>query len=246
MALPDILRRGFLVHNGAPGGVWTLDEQALDFLDGHIRPGMRTLETGAGMSTVLFALRGAEHTAIVPVAEEAERIRAHCARAGIPTGQLTFVIDTSERALPALVRHELDIVLVDGRHGFPAPMIDWFYTAPMLRVGGLLLLDDTQLWPVRVVRDVVATEPEWELIDELPRTTVFRKLADGSERKEWTAQRYVTEATTALAKTDRWRRQRETAAHLLRQGRLVAFATALARECQGRLAAAWNRTRVPR
>src|SRR5262245_20077404 len=182
------------------------------------------------MSTLLFALRGASHTCVVPDPTEVERVRAHAARVGIALDRTTFVVAPSEEALPRLALRDLDLVLIDGRHGFPAPMIDWYYTAPMLRPGGSMLLDDTQLWPVRLVRDVLAAEPEWELVHQFERTAVFRKLADGSERKEWSEQRHVCEASAALAVADRRRKRRDTALRLLREGRLLAIAGAVGRD----------------
>src|SRR6185503_13112859 len=157
------------------------------------------------------------------------RIRAHCEAAGVPLDTVEFVVAASERALPGLERHDLDLVLIDGRHGFPAPMLDWYYTASMLRVGGLLVLDDTQLWTVRLVCDVLRREPEWRLHCELPRTTVFVKLAENAENKEWTDQRHVSEQTEAMARLTRYRRSRGTAIALLRHGRLIAFTRAFAR-----------------
>ena len=55
----------------------------LEAIDAAVRPGWQTLETGAGVSTVLFALRGAEHVCVTPAAAEVERIRAWCAPRGI-------------------------------------------------------------------------------------------------------------------------------------------------------------------
>jgi len=48
LALPEILRKRFLVHDGGPDGVWSLDETVLAVLFERVAPGMRTLETGAG------------------------------------------------------------------------------------------------------------------------------------------------------------------------------------------------------
>jgi hypothetical protein len=242
VALPEILRTSFLVHDTAPGGVWAVDEATLGFLWDRVPDGGRTLETGSGMSTVLFALKRTQHTCIVPSESEPARIVDHCRQAGVSSDGITFVVEPSERALPRLERRDLDLVLIDGRHGFPAPMIDWFYTAPMLRVGGLLLLDDTQLWPVRLVRDVLGAEPEWALEAQLPRTAVFRKVAEGSEAKEWTAQRHVLAETAALARSDRARQQHDTAVDLLRHGRFLAIAGAVGRELVARVTARRQRT----
>jgi hypothetical protein len=44
---------------GATTDGWRLDDAALRFLDARIRPGMRTIETGAGVSTIaLGSARG--------------------------------------------------------------------------------------------------------------------------------------------------------------------------------------------
>jgi len=36
-------------------------------------------------------------------------------------------------------------VLIDGAHGFPYPILDWWYVAPHVKVGGHVLLDDAYL-----------------------------------------------------------------------------------------------------
>src|SRR5262245_39441317 len=101
----------------------------LEYLDPTADARSTTLETGGGASTVLFALKGARHTCIVPYADEIERIKKYCAKRQISTAAVTFIADTSEQALPGLEQRSLDLVLIDGRHGFPAPFIDWFYTS---------------------------------------------------------------------------------------------------------------------
>ena len=98
----------------------------------------------------------------------------------------------SEHVLPKLDTGPLDVVLIDGRHGFPAPFIDWFYTAGKLKTGGLLVVDDTCLWPPKVLRDLLAEQPQWELIRDFHlRCSVFRKVGEGSEWGDWTDQPFA-------------------------------------------------------
>jgi len=166
--------------------------EVLECIDTAVRPDHHTLETGAGLSTVVFALRGAEHVCVTPAAGEVERIRAYCASRGVDLSRVRFVIGRSEDVLPALSPPDLDLVLIDGGHGFPTPFLDWHYTATRLRVGGLLVIDDIQLWTGRVLRDFLDEEPGWALRDEFAmRAAVFQKTAPMPGLPEWFAQPFV-------------------------------------------------------
>jgi len=141
--------------------------------------GMATLETGAGASTIVFASRGAEHMAVTPDPAEEERIRRACRERGIDDARLTFHIGRSQDVLPGLPTRDLDLVLVDGAHGFPYPVLDWWHLAPRLRVGGRMLLDDAYLPGVAAVVDYVRSSEAWELQAPVSfRTALIRKLRD--------------------------------------------------------------------
>jgi hypothetical protein len=70
-------------------------------------------------------------------------------------------------------------------------MIDFFYTADKLKLGGYLVIDDVELSTCRYLRDLLAEQPEWQLVAQLSRSAVFRKLEEGSEWTDWTHQPYV-------------------------------------------------------
>jgi hypothetical protein len=158
---------------------WGISPSLARDLLGRLAPGMRTLETGAGLSTLVFAIGGARHTAVSPDPAEHAALRDYGARAGIDLSGVRFVAEPSDRYLPGADPEELDLVLLDGKHAFPWPMVDWFYTADRLKVGGLMILDDTQLRPVNVLEDFLASDAERWRLEAKPgrRTTVFRKLA---------------------------------------------------------------------
>ena len=164
----------------------------LETIDAALRPGWRTLETGAGLSTVVFAFHATDHVCVTPAAREVEQIRAYCAARAVDLGQVHFELDCSERVLPRLDLPDLDLILIDGGHGFPTPFIDWHYSAAHLRTGGVLIIDDIHLWTGAVLRDFLAEEPGWALRCEFPmRAAVFEKIAPMPTMPEWFSQPYV-------------------------------------------------------
>ncbi len=154
-------------HRGRDGSAksFVASKQMLRFISAHVREGSNTVETGAGASTVLFAAVGAHHTAIAPYPEEFERVRAFCDAHAIRTVDIRFVAEESESALPKLDIENLDFVFIDGLHSFPSPFIDWYYTAFKLKVGGIMVVDDLQLWTGAVLKQFLDAEPEWDLVE---------------------------------------------------------------------------------
>src|SRR6478672_8584843 len=165
---------------------WGIAWDSLAFIERTVQPGMATLETGAGASTIVFAARGAEHEAVTPSADEAERIARECERRGISTDRLTFRIGSSADVLRDWEPRPLDFVLVDGAHAFPYPTLDWWYLQPHVKVGGLILLDDAYMPPVAAVVDYLRYSSAWKLEEPASfRTAVARKLSDEIPDGEW-------------------------------------------------------------
>ena len=194
MNVAELLRDPPRLHLDETGGVtsWRLADDVLDFLDKTVTSECHTLETGEGVSTILFALKGASHVCVSPNEYSVQRIQEFCATHGISTDRLTFTMTPSDIALPGLNGLELDLVLIDGGHGFPIPFLDWHYTARLLKVGGYMIVDDTQLWTGQVLKDFLLTEPEWEVhLDLYPRSVILRKKLKGGPGKEWVDQPYV-------------------------------------------------------
>jgi predicted O-methyltransferase YrrM len=190
-----LLRDAPLLHsdqNGHPT-TYQLGGEALGFIGERAGPDSRTLEVGAGLSTLVFTVAGARHTAITPSQEEADKVLRYCATNGIATERLEFIIEPSQTALPKInTSNAIDLALIDGSHGFPIPFLDWYYINEILRVGGLLLIDDVEIWTGRVLRDFLRSEPEWTHLGDLGhgRTAIFRKDRPAIV-KEWCWQPYV-------------------------------------------------------
>src|ERR671936_822015 len=190
MGLTDDLRASPRGLHGSGDEYWGLAWAALAWLEENVSAGMATLETGSGSSTIVFAAAGAEHEAVTPDAAEEERIRGECERRGIDSSSVRFRIGPSHEVLPKLEPRPLDLVLLDGAHGFPYPVLDWWYVAPHVRVGGVVLLDDAYMPPVRVLVDALREMPGWEVAGVVsPRTVAIRKVAEGLPPFDWHGER---------------------------------------------------------
>jgi len=189
-ALTDQLRHDPPGLHAGGSEYWGLAWEALEWLEREVRPGMATLETGAGASTLVFAAAGAEHEAVTPEANEEVRLRAEAERHGVDAGRVTFRIGFSHEVLPRLEPRPLDLVLIDGAHGFPYPILDWWYVARRVKVGGRVLLDDAYMPPVRALVDALRADPSWEVEAAASfRTAVVRKLTDGLPGFDWEGER---------------------------------------------------------
>jgi predicted O-methyltransferase YrrM len=181
----------------APTDGWRLDDAGLLFVDAHVRKHMRTIETGAGVSTILFALKGTRHTCIVPDPLVVRRIRQYGTSMGFSMRSVRFVVERSEYALPKLTSVTYDFALIDGRHGFPAPFIDWFYIADRLRPGGMILIDDTWIWTCEILTRFLEADPRWRRTEDLPNSAAFLKEQEDAQHAEWVDQPYVYQRSRA-------------------------------------------------
>jgi hypothetical protein len=153
---------------------------------------MSTLETGAGASTIVFAAGGARHVAISPAPAEHERLTEYCAAEGIDLSRVTFIAESSPAALAQTWEPSpLDLALIDGAHSFPFPMLDWYYVAPHIKVGGHVIVDDAFIPSVNVLVRYLRASDAWQLVLTLAnRTLVFRKLRDEEPTWEWSESRF--------------------------------------------------------
>jgi hypothetical protein len=183
-----------LFHRGEQGEeLWRgLTEVPLRALHRSVRAGMRTLETGCGGTTVIFAAKGARHTVVTPSSDEEVRVRELCKSEGVPMDDVNFLIGSSDSVLAGF-DEPLDLMLIDGAHRYPFPQIDWHYGAANLKVGGELWLDDVPIPAVYSLFEFLKGEKEWELVTvHDDKVAQFRKVAEvpADATKDWELQRY--------------------------------------------------------
>jgi predicted O-methyltransferase YrrM len=151
---------------------------------------MHTIETGDGQTTVAFALAGAQHITITPDQGQIERIRDYLRKSGVENN-VSFVQASSDTVLPAGegIPPRLDFVFIDGAHRFPFPIIDWYYTANRVPIGGVVAVDDCRMPSVRILHDFLAGEDDWELVQLIHVTAFFRRVRDTVNQWDWADQR---------------------------------------------------------
>jgi hypothetical protein len=108
----------------------------------------------------------------------------------VSSEHVTFEIGYSHEVLPRLAGQPLDLALLDGAHGFPYPVLDWWHVASRLSVGGRILMDDAYMPPVTAVVDYVRSSTAWEVEGAVGyRTVVLRKRADELPPFDWDGSR---------------------------------------------------------
>jgi hypothetical protein len=174
---------------------WELPLEVLEFIEERSGPGMYTLETGAGVSTVLFAARGCRHTTIVPDRDQVGRIQSFCRDYGVSLDSVRFVVAASQDALPSYDGDQVDLALIDGSHSFPVAFFDLFYIIRKVKAGGILIIDNTNIWSGHVIKKFLLHESEWSLEKDFPISVAFRKLSEHDLDKDWINQPYVLNAS---------------------------------------------------
>jgi hypothetical protein len=170
--------------NGQLSSLWRIDDTTCLALAERLKRGMKTLETGAGLSTIIFAANGCEHTCIAPQADLIDRIRDYCVSVSIDTSDVAFVISKSTEVTQQFRRSYYDLVLIDGCHGFPTMLVDFYFAANALRPGGVMIVDDLHIYTCELVARFMESDPGWRVDVKTNRIAVATKLSDTADR-EW-------------------------------------------------------------
>jgi precorrin-6B methylase 2 len=196
----DVLADMPAIHGS---GTFGLEPVVIAEFQKRISPGMHTLETGCGLSTLLFALGGSDHTVITPSEDELSRLRDYCRPRGIDLDRVTMVAQPSHLVLPSQTPESFDMIFIDGCHGIPMVQVDYLFSALALKPGGTLVLDDVQLSPVLDLLRFLKRESSWRFDATHGKTAFLTKLRSGDETLDWYQQPYVVEQTARIP--NNWR-----------------------------------------
>ena len=183
---------GYETING--GG---FDENFLRFINQKIKfvEKKRIIETGAGLSTILFLLSNPEKQITINADYDGFRKRfdIQLNTMAIDTKNFEYINDRAENCFLDLIKNKsnrFNIALIDGAHTYFNAFCDFHYIDQMLDDGGILFINDTCLSSVDLLKNVIIEEPNYKLNAEIGKLACFTKLYN-KKKNEWTDFNYI-------------------------------------------------------
>ena len=135
-----------------------------------------TAETGSGKTTMLFSHLSKKHT--VFALDNWNSMSAVKNSILFKSENVTFIEGPTQITLPQFsFTEKLDIVLLDGPHGYPFPDLEYFYFYPHIRTGGLLLIDDILIPTLKRMFQILKADDMWELLEVIENFAIFKRTA---------------------------------------------------------------------
>jgi hypothetical protein len=166
------------------------DKECLEFLQQNIinyknegdRGALSFLETGAGLSTLLFLL-GDFKVYSFCMADVLDRISDYLTvRKSSYFKNWNPYPGYNEFTLPQFAernRSAMDIALIDGNHAVGSCFVDYFYSNYSLKQGGLLIIDDNQLpGPAGVSRLIDWLSNDYIFVAQFRKIRVYKKISN--------------------------------------------------------------------
>ena len=99
----------------------------------------------------------------------------------LPRKQFQFLEDYSIHALSDFIRagDRFDFIFIDGNHRFDDVLVDFYLADQLLKVGGVMALDDTWMASIRTVLSFVLSNRAYQLLPQRSdRMVALRKQKD--------------------------------------------------------------------
>lgn len=136
-------------------------------------------ETGCGLSTLLMSHISQHHTVFciddTGGANSLMKVRESCL---LKRDRVEFVLGPTQQTLPRhTFEHPLQLVLIDGPHGYPFPELEYYFFYPHLAEGGLLVIDDIHIPTIFRLFSFLRDEKMFDLLGVTSTTAFFRRNA---------------------------------------------------------------------
>jgi FkbM family methyltransferase len=157
---------------------------------------VRSVETGCGASTIIFAQYAAQHTVYCFDDRSEDRSSVSYAQnfPGFGHKYTRWIYGPTQRTIFSQpLEHAVDIVLIDGPHGYPFPELEYFAFYPWLQQGGILIVDDIHIPTINNLYKFLLQDDSFRADGVVATTAYFRRAeaaAFNMEGDGWWLQRY--------------------------------------------------------
>jgi hypothetical protein len=165
------------------------------------KPLRHSVETGSGKTTVLLSQLADHHLCFtmdenIAFGDPVDKTNLHFVQQCplFRADKTTIVIGPTQRTLPNHKFTDLiDLVLIDGAHGYPFPELDYYFLYPHLRAGGVLIVDDINIPTIGRMAEFLAEDDMFAPLPTEGTTAFFRRTLAATFNPEadgWTEQRF--------------------------------------------------------
>lgn len=156
-----------------------------------------SVETGSGLSTILLSHLSKNHLVFAKerFGERQGNSISSVQNSGLFRSEsVEYVIGPTQRMLPNYeFTEKLQLVLIDGPHGFPYPDLEYYYLYQHLDEGALLIIDDIHIPTIRQLAEVLCEDEMFEKL-EVVESCLFLKRTEATmfdpEGDDWWLQAY--------------------------------------------------------
>ncbi|MGB8816554.1 MAG: class I SAM-dependent methyltransferase [Rhizobiaceae bacterium] len=139
-----------------------------------------TLETGCGKSTIMFSQLAKKHYVFAYDDRDMPDSSVTMVQSDPDFGadSVEFVYGPTQNTLPV---HrfpegtEFDVILIDGPHGYPFPDLEYALLYPLLKIGGILIIDDVHIPSIGHMFDTLREDRMYDEIGVFATTAVLRR-----------------------------------------------------------------------
>lgn len=156
------------------------------------QPIQRSMETGCGVSTLIFSHLSSHHT--VFAIDKGQTITNTKASGLLNSAATAFVEGPTQSTLPShKFQAKLQAALLDGPHAFPLPHLEYYYVYPHLEEGALLIIDNMWMPGIHDLFEFLKSDDMFSLVDIVNWTAFFRRtsapvfdpMGDGFEHQKY-------------------------------------------------------------
>ncbi len=134
-----------------------------------------SVETGTGKTTLLLSHLSRDHR-VFANRDDSGSIEAVLASALFQAEHVEYVEGATQRMLPGYsFDNPLQLVLLDGPHGFPFVEMEYWHLYPHVEHGGLFILDDIHIPTIHQLYLFIREDDMFEELELVGSTAFFRR-----------------------------------------------------------------------